>query len=187
MLTFKQFISEEHNEVLDIDVAHAEKNKDAMNDALDVLTEKPYQNAPIFLAQLRGVFERYGILIPASATPHFMNLDAELVYKLGDSENYIYITYDTNDDGFVDGYAQIVDQSELNDLLGMKLEEFTSHNLETRHRHLPARRDDDAGDTSQYSPYEGPTLGWEAPSQVSTWTSPSKTSDWTAPAQIPNP
>lgn len=188
MLTFKQFLNEEHDEVLEVDAQHADSNKEALNAELDTLTEKPYQNAPVFLAQLRGVFERYGILIPASATSQFMNLDAELVYKLADSDNYIYITYDTNDDGFVDGYAQIVDESELNDLLGMKLDEFVDRTPIKFRRYLPARRDDDSGNDNEYSyGSEVPNPGWESPSKVSDWASPAKTSDWVGPAQIPNP
>ena len=112
MLNFHDFINEQ-DEVLDVDARHVEQNMDALNAELDKLTEKPYQNAPIFLAQLRGTLERFGMLLPSSATPYFMELSAEIAYTLGDSGQHLYIVYDTHEDGFVDGYAQLVSSSEL--------------------------------------------------------------------------
>ena len=153
MLKFKEYLKEETEEVLDVDNRHAMENMDAINNDLDVLTSRPYQNAPIFLAQLRGTLERYGILLPASATPHFLNLSAELVYTLGETNHHMYIVYDTNDDGYVDGYAQIVSDGELKDLVGMDKSEIVNSDrnlIAIRHSDWYRKRDDDAGNSDEY-------------------------------------
>jgi len=153
MLKFNEYLKEQ-DEVLDVDARHVNQNVVAINAELDALTEKEYQNAPIFLAQLRGALERFGILLPASATPYFLNLSAEVVYLLGESSFHLYIVYDTNDDGFVDGYAQLVSDSELQDLMNMDPSEVLGDDDDDeeyeRPRYLPARRDDDAGNTNEY-------------------------------------
>lgn len=152
MLKFKEYLKEAYDEVLPIDAKWLEENMDKINAELDTLTLKPYQNAPIFLNQLRGLLERYGTTLPASATPHFLNLSAELIYALGDSGLNLYIVYDTNDDSFVDGYAQIVNNDELNDLTSMDSEEILGdrEKLEMRPSTWYAKRDDDAGNSDEY-------------------------------------
>lgn len=154
MLTFNKFITEAADEVLDVDAKHVENNFDAINADLDVLTENQYQNAPIFLNQLRGTLERYGILLPQSATQQFLDLGAELVYLLGESNYNLYIVYDTNDDGYVDGYAQIVTSEELGDLMSMDSEELLDKEdddeIEMRPSTWYAKRDDDSGNTDEY-------------------------------------
>lgn len=153
MLNFKQFINEEVDDVIDTDERRLENNLDAFNDELDALTEKPYQNAPVFLAQLRGVCERYGIQIPQSATPEFLNLGAELVYSLGNSGQHLYIVYDTHDvDGFVDGYAQVVNGDELKDLMGMSAEDLVGEReaLTMRPSTWYKSREDDGGNSDEY-------------------------------------
>jgi hypothetical protein len=153
ILKFNEYLKEEFDEVIDVDAQYAESNADALNADFDLLTEKPYQNAPIFLNQLRGTLERYGMMLPASATPHFLNLSAELVYMLGDSGKYLYIVYDTNDDGYVDGYAQVVSDDELQDLIGMDRNELLNSDrnlISIRHSDFYRKRDDDAGNTDEY-------------------------------------
>lgn len=152
MLNFKQYIKEEVDEVIDTDNNRLSENMDKFNDELDVLTLKPYQNAPTFLAQLRGVCERYGIQIPQSATPEFMNLGAELVYALNTSGFYLYIVYDTNEeDGFVDGYAQVVSNDELKDLMGMSAEDLINDRESLMIQpNTYRKRDDDAGNSDEY-------------------------------------
>jgi hypothetical protein len=110
MLKFREFLKEENEDVLDVDSRYLENNREALNADLDVLTTKPYQNAPIFLNQLRGTLERYGMILPPATTLQFLNLSAELVYSLGKTSYFLYIVFDTSDDGFVDGYAQVVDE-----------------------------------------------------------------------------
>lgn len=153
MLKFKQYINEEVDDVIDTDARRLENNLDAFNDELDALTEKPYQNAPVFLAQLRGVCERYGVQIPQSATPEFLNLGAELVYSLGNSGQHLYIVYDTHDeDGFVDGYAQVVNGDELKDLMGMSAEDLVGEReaLTMRASTWYKSREDDGGNSDEY-------------------------------------
>ena len=156
MLRFKQFISEEvqeTHEFLDIDEKHLAGNRDAINNDLEVLTAKPYQNAAVFLTQLRGCLERYGILLPQSLTKNFTDLSSEQVYKLGDGEDHFYAVYDTNDDGFVDAYAQIVDSEELKDLMSQDLEDVVNSDREPvkmRPSTWYAKREDDAGNTNEY-------------------------------------
>jgi len=152
MLKFKQFINEEVDGDIDTDSRRLSENMDALNDELETLTLKPYQNAPVFLSQLRGVCERYGIQIPQSATSEFMNLGAELAYSLGTSGFYLYIVYDTHDeDGFVDGYAQVVSDDELQDLMGMSAEDLVGEREALMvQSNTYRKRDDDAGNSDEY-------------------------------------
>lgn len=153
MIKFNEFLTEATDAVIDIDSRWLENNVDALNAELDLLTEKPYQNAPIMLAQLRGCLERYGMLLPQSATPQFLNLSAEIAYSLGDSAYNLYIVYDTNEDAFVDGYAQIVTDDELNDLMNMDSEDILNTDREMikmRPSTWYASREDDSGNTAEY-------------------------------------
>lgn len=152
MLKFHEYLNEQ-DEVIDVDARHVMQNSDALNADLDKLTEKPYQNAPIFLTQLRGTLERYGILLPASATQYFMELSAEIAYTLGNSMQHLYIVYDTHDDGFVDGYAQIVSSAELSDLMDMDSDDLLDSDREplpVRHSDWYRKRDDDSGNDNEY-------------------------------------
>ena len=88
MLKFNEFLKEAADPVIEVDDARRLlNNKDDINTNLDALTAKPYQNAPIFLTQLRGVLERYGINLPQSVTPNFLNLSAELVFALSSASS----------------------------------------------------------------------------------------------------
>lgn len=154
MLKFKEYLNEEVSpETVEVDTRYLTNNMDQMNADLEALTAKPYQNAPIFLAQLRGFFERYGMLLPATATQYFLNLNAELVYKLGDSGLFLYVVYDTNDDGYVDGYAQAVTSDELDDLVGTDGEGVLNKErnlIAVQHSDWYRKRDDDAGNSNEY-------------------------------------
>lgn len=153
MLNFNEFLNEEFDEVIPVDSKYLGSNLDNLNAELEELTEKPYQNAPIMLTQLRGVLQRYGMMLPQSATLNFLDLGAELVYMLGDSPYHLYIVYDTNEDGFVDGYAQVVTDEELEDLLGMDTDELIDADrkpIMQRPSTWYAKRDDDAGNSDEY-------------------------------------
>jgi len=153
MLKFNEFLKEEFDEVLPVDEKYLESNIDTINSELDKLTSKPYQNAPIFLTQLRGALERFSVLLPQEATKNFLNLGAELAYKLGELNQYLYIIFDTNEDGFVDGYAQIVSSEELEDLFDMDSNEVLNSDREPitmRPSTWYARRDDDSGNSDEY-------------------------------------
>jgi len=136
--------------VIDTDTRHLLENLDALNTELDALTAKPYQNAPLMLTQLRGVLERYGINLPQQATVNFMNLSAELVYTLGDSSHYLYMVYDTNEDAYVDGYAQVVDEEELSMLASSEVLNTDRNLIAVRHSDWYRKRDDDAGNSDEY-------------------------------------
>jgi len=165
ILSFKEYIIEStEDEVINIDGNFLTNNIDKLNSELDVLTQRPYQNAPIFLVQLRGTLERYGIQLPQKAVNHFLNLSSELVYGLNTTHDaslkldaiqeinyHLYIVFDTNDDGYVDGYAQIVDENELNDLLEMTPEDYLKHNPLPKPWIPPARKDDDSGNDAEYA------------------------------------
>jgi hypothetical protein len=90
--------------------------------------------------------------LPQSATNNFLDLGAELVYMLGETDYHLYVVYDTNEDGFVDGYAQVVSNDELQDLLNMDSEEVFGDREEITMRPSTwyAKRDDDSGNTSEY-------------------------------------
>lgn len=155
MLKFKEFLNENAAyyapKPIEVDSRRLLQIADALNAELDVLTAKPYQNAPIFLNQLRGCLEKNGMLLPADATPHFLNLSAELIYAMSTTGYHLYIVYDTTDDGYVDGYAQIVNSKDLKDLLGMDPAEYMGHNeIKQRPSTWYAKRDDDSGDDSEY-------------------------------------
>jgi len=153
MQKFKEFIAEAYDDVIEVDSRYLENNLEALNADLDQYTEKPIQNAPILLNKLRGALQRYGMILPAAATANFLNLGAELVYKLGDTPYHLYIVYDTNDDGFVDSYAQVVTSDELNDLMDMDTSELVDADrkpIELRPSTWYAKRDDDAGNSDEY-------------------------------------
>lgn len=145
MLGFSQYLSEQYS-TINVDTSFIENNFDQINKELDVLTERPYQNAPVFLSQLRGFGDKYGIMLPATVTRDFMNLDAEIVYSLGETGYYFYVVYDTNDDGTVNGYAQLVTDDELSELVNSDSTDLLNVNTMTRKPWIPpARRDDDSG------------------------------------------
>ena len=150
MIKFNEFLKEENEDVVETDTRHLLENQDALNAELDTLTMKPYQNAPLMLTQLRGVLERYGINLPQQATVNFMNLSAELVYTLGDSGCYLYLIYDTNEDAYVDGYAQVVDSEELSMLASSEVLNTDRNMIGVRHSDWYRKRDDDAGNSSEY-------------------------------------
>ena len=144
MLKFSEYLKEENEDVIDTDAQRLESNLDALNTDLDTLTAKPYQNAPLMLMQMRGALERYGINLPQQATVNFMNLSAELVYALGDSDKFLYMIYDTNDDGYVDGYAQVVDSEELSMLANSEVLNTDRNPIPVRHSDWYRKRDDDS-------------------------------------------
>jgi len=150
MLKFKDYLTEAHDEVMPIDTAWLHNNLDTINSELETLTAKPYQNAPIFLNQLRGLFDRYGSMIPQSATAHFLNLSAELVYTLSDTGRFLYMVYDTNEDAYVDGYAQVVDSEELSMLASSEVLNTDRNMIGVRHSDWYRKRDDDAGNSGEY-------------------------------------
>lgn len=116
MKTFKSFMTEE--ELLIQVNSGAQLSIEKLNADLDAVTERPFVNSAVFTNAVRGTLERYGILLPPSYVMPMLSAEAETVYKLGDLGKYLYVCHDLVD-GVVDGYAQIVDEEELNDLMDM--------------------------------------------------------------------
>ena len=166
LLNFKEFLNEQEELHLDVNPEIALSQLDKVNADLDSVTEDPFLNSAIFMNTVRGTLERYGILLPPSYVTPTLSVEAETVYTLGSSDHYIYIVHNQNGDGLIEGYAQIVDESDLNDLVDMKGEDeddeecgcndpscATCHNgnpSPTGYKVLPARRDDDSGNDSEY-------------------------------------
>jgi hypothetical protein len=149
MKNFKDFLNEEHDKIDNVDARFLEQNLEKLNQELDALTERPYRNAPIMLAQLRGVLERYAIQLPQSAQTEFLNLDAEMVYELT-ADYHLYVIYNTNSDGYVDGYAQVVNSEDLEDLIDSDLSDWAEEHPPMRRWIPPARKDDDSGNSNEY-------------------------------------
>jgi hypothetical protein len=65
---------------------------------------------------------------------------------------FLYIVYDTGEDGYVDGYAQIVSGEELGDLTQLDTEELLGDRemMGPRSSITYARKDDDSGNSSEY-------------------------------------
>lgn len=167
MQSFKNFISEERQiDTLRIetDSTVLKNNKDAMNADFDRLTAMPFQNPIIFYNQLRGTLERYGMIVPPGATKHFLNFDAELSMPLGESGLFLYVVFNTHKNTKVEGYAQIVDAEELQNLMNSddareeeneededKEEEMEDDEDEmSDNEKYRKRKDDDSGDDSEY-------------------------------------
>lgn len=118
MLKFKEFITEQEDLTLDVDNSIVLKVVDEVNAALDLVTARPFVNSAVFMNAVRGTLERYGIVLPPSVVMPMLSTEAETVYSLGDSGMFLYIVHNP-DEGGVDGYAQIVDQDDLDDLQSM--------------------------------------------------------------------
>ena len=158
MQTFKQFLNEAEDLVIDnIDSSQLLNHIDDINDALDaVLEEKYFVNSAVFFNAVRGTLERFGILIPAGYEMPMLSLEAETVYALGDSGYYLYVTHETEDDG-VEGYAAVVDQADLDDLLSAEDDEEEEDEEEddamkpSAYLRQTRRTNDDSGNTDEYS------------------------------------
>lgn len=154
MLSFKQFITEQEELVLDTpDVKILESNMEVINSDLEAVTNKPFLNSALFVNMVRGTLERYGILIPPGFEMPMLSTEAETVYTLGESGYYLYMVHNLNEDKLIDGYAQIVDETDLNDLMDMDASELTDKedDYEQKPWIPPARRDDDSGNTDEYA------------------------------------
>lgn len=158
MQSFKEFMNEEHQIDtlrIEVDSRTLENNKDAMNADFDRLTAMPFQNPIVFYNQLRGTLERYGMVIPPGATKHFLNFDAELSMPLGDSGLHLYTVFNTHKNTKVEGYAQIVDNEELANLMNSddarEEDEMEDDEEEMGDDNEHYRKtDDDAGDDCEY-------------------------------------
>jgi hypothetical protein len=156
--SFKEFITEQEELVIDTNAELVVPNLDKVNEDLDAVTEAPFVNSAVFMNAVRGTLERYGVILPASYVMPMLSAEAETVYSLGDSGLYLYICHDLHD-GLVEGYAQIVTEEDLDDLMSMEDDEDVDSEEETKdsaartHFELPAKRrsNDDSGNDSEYA------------------------------------
>lgn len=156
MLRFKEYLEEDHV-VIDVDPNYTLSNIDKANEDLDAVTEHPFVNSALFVNAVRGTLERYGVILPAHSNMQQLSLEGEWVYQLGDSGHYVYMVHNLDNEGAVEGYAQIVDQEELEDLVDMEgddddtaVEPKDSGPTEWM-KYPKARRDDDSGNTNEYA------------------------------------
>lgn len=151
MLSFKQFITEQEDLVLSVDKRLMLTQIDDLNSELDSATERAFVNSSVYANTLRNILERYGIVLPAPTVMPMLASDAETVYTLGETDHYLYITHDTNEDGLIEGYAQVVTDDELKSLSSMDSSEWMQSDEEEdaaeegMKRTSYARRDDDSG------------------------------------------
>jgi hypothetical protein len=157
--TFKEFITEEHQRVeIDIDPKLALLQLDKANEDLEAVTLRPFQNSAVFVNTVRGTLERYGIVLPAYSNMQQLSLEGETVYALGSSGMFVYMVWNLNDEQVLEGYAQIVNQEDLDDLKELNASsdegiqrEPSALKVSDWRRYPPARRDDDSGNDDEYT------------------------------------
>jgi hypothetical protein len=161
MLRYKEFIAEEHTVEVELDnveptlvLSHIDK----ANEDLDRVTAEPFVNSALFVNAVRGTLERYGIVLPAHSNMQQLSMEAEYTYAIGDTGHYVYIVHNLNPDGYVEGYAQIVDSEELEDLKELNdddgeesADDDDSSEPSEWMKYPKARRDDDSGNTDEYA------------------------------------
>lgn len=179
MKRFREYLSEAEHVELSVDSAVWEPQLDKMNFDLEAVTSEPFLNSALFVNAVRGTLERYGILLPAHSNMQQLSVEAEVVYDLvddltsnrqdytqgGDEKDsvnprYLYMVHNLDPNGNVEGYAQIVNQEELDALGSMDRlsdeEEFEAGvadqdntwlaNWRKQQRHT----NDDSGNTNEY-------------------------------------
>lgn len=158
MLKFKEFVTEEHEVVIDVEPTVALSHLDKANEDLDLVTLQPFVNSALFVNAVRGTLERYGIVLPAHSNMQQLSMEGEYVYALGDSGHYVYMVHNLTPEGAVEGYAQIVDHEELEDLKELNDDEdaedadvANTDGVSEWKKYPPARRDDDSGNTDEYA------------------------------------
>jgi hypothetical protein len=154
MINFKEFLNESFG-IENVDTKLLLSNMEKLNQDLDSVTANPFLNCAIFFNAVRGTLERYGILLPSETKMHVLDMEGEVVYELHGTGHYVYIVYNQNKEGTLDGYAQIVNEDELNSL--MALDNFDDVGGDddvvntVRVKYPPARRDDDSGNDAEYT------------------------------------
>lgn len=156
MQSFKQFVAEETEIHIDVTPDLALSNLDKLNEDLDAVTAEPFVNSALFVNSVRGTLERYGIVLPAHSNMQQLAMEGEWVYALGESGHFVYMVHNLDPEGAVEGYAQIVNQEELDDLAslgGIDTVEPEPNNKEPSEwmKYPKARRDDDSGNTNEYA------------------------------------
>lgn len=160
LLRYKEFITEEEMTVaIDTDTKLLLSHLDKANEDLDSVTEAPFLNSALFVNTVRGTLERYGVILPTESNLQQLSMEGEVVYALGESGYFVYMVHNLNPEGNVEGYAQIVNEEDLNDLKA-ELGDYdndeeiadgeTSSDVSNWAKYPKARRDDDSGNTNEY-------------------------------------
>jgi hypothetical protein len=157
MLRFKEFIKEDRVQI-DVKPEFALSSMDKANEDLEAVTKNPFVNSSTFINAVRGTLERYGIVLPAHSNLQQLSLEGETVYVLGDSGHYVYMVHNLDPNGGVEGYATIVNETDLRQLSSMDfdnddgMDAKQDNNEPTEWMKYPkARRDDDSGNTDEYA------------------------------------
>lgn len=156
MLKFKEFLNEEEQLVIDAPTDLAEVRLDDLNDALEAVTADPFVNSAVFMNAVRGTLERFGIILPPNYVTPMLSAEAETVYRLGESGLFVYIAHNLND-GLVEGYAQVVNEEDLEDLQSLRgePEEDNGEDYDVlKYPQIPADRKKasmDSGNSDEYS------------------------------------
>lgn len=154
--SFKEYFTEEETIVIDVNPEYTLSNIDKANADLDAVTEVPFVNSALFVNAVRGTLERYGVILPAHSNMQQLQLEGEWVYQLGDSGHFVYMVHNLSPEGAVEGYAQIVNQEELDDLAELGIPETVESEEDRTQptewmKYPKARRDDDSGNTDEYA------------------------------------
>jgi hypothetical protein len=155
MERFRKFLEEEEYVAIDVDLKNSPLGDiEKINEDLDAVTANSFANSGVFVNAVRGTLERYGILLPAESNMQQLALEGEYIYALGDSGQYVYMVHNLDDNGSVEGYANIVDGDELEDLKELNDDEPTEDvepQVSDWAKYPKARRDDDSGETAEYA------------------------------------
>lgn len=159
MLGFKQYLEERDNVTIEITADSGWLPQiGKANEDLEKVTAHPFLNSALFVNAVRGTLERYGILLPAHSNLQQLSMEGEVVYALGDSGHFVYVVHNLDPNGNVEGYAQIVDQDELDSLAVMDrlpdeeepVDEANPLDAVNRMRKQVRRSNDDSGNTAEY-------------------------------------
>ena len=157
----------------DSELARSHMNK--ANEDLNAVTANAFVNSALFVNAVRGTLERYGILLPAESNIQQLSMEGERVYALMNKNGsldangeklpyhqdlFVYMVHNLDSSGHVEGYAQIVNQDELDELqtnVGFHDEDYDDDDDEFAHepsewmKYPKARRDDDSGNDNEYA------------------------------------
>jgi hypothetical protein len=157
MLKFKEFLKEEPIHIsINTDTDLLKSHLDKCNEDLEAITAITFVNSALFVNAVRGTLERYGILLPAESNMQQLSMEGEFVYALGESGLYAYAVHNLDPQGNVEGYAQIVDRADMEELVALDAEEGnlddpTVNEPSEWMKYPKARRDDDSGNTDEYA------------------------------------
>jgi hypothetical protein len=150
MLKFKEFLYEQEDLVIDEVPQQLLSQIDSLNAELDQVTEQPFINSAVFFNLIRNTLERFGIVLPPGYEMPMLSVDSETAYMLGDSGYYVYIVHNTEIGGVI-GYAQIVNKTDLDDLMSAEAMSPNDEVILNKPWIPPARRDDDSGNDAEYA------------------------------------